>query len=135
LIDWAGISIQLELAAGRKVGLTFVPHLVPMIRGIHATLYAQVTRAADFQRVFEDRYRNEPFVDVLPAGSEPDTRSVRAANTCRIAMHRPHGGDTLVVLSVIDNLVKGASGQAIQNMNIMFGFEETMGLSHLAIVP
>jgi N-acetyl-gamma-glutamyl-phosphate reductase len=132
---WPEILQGLELAAGRKVGLTFVPHLVPMIRGIHATLYAQVTRATEFQRIFEDRYRNEPFVDVLPAGSEPDTRSVRAANTCRIAIHRPHGGDTLVVLSVIDNLVKGASGQAIQNMNIMFGFEETMGLSHLAIVP
>lgn len=132
---WPEILQGLDLAAGRKVGLTFVPHLVPMVRGIHATLYAQVTRAMEFQRIFEDRYRNEPFVDVLPAGSEPDTRSVRAANTCRIAIHRPHGGDTLVVLSVIDNLVKGASGQAIQNMNIMFGFEETMGLSHLAIVP
>jgi N-acetyl-gamma-glutamyl-phosphate reductase len=132
-----GPEIQqgLDLAAGRKVGLTFVPHLVPMIRGIHATLYAHATRTAEFQRIFEDRYRNEPFVDVLPAGSEPDTRSVRAANTCRIAIHRPHGGDTLVVLSVIDNLVKGASGQAVQNMNIMFGLEETMGLSHLAVVP
>jgi N-acetyl-gamma-glutamyl-phosphate reductase len=132
---WPEIQQGLDLAAGRKVGVTFVPHLVPMIRGIHATLYAQVTQTAEFQRIFEDRYRSEPFVDVLPAGSEPDTRSVRAANTCRIAIHRPHGGDTLVVLSVIDNLVKGASGQAVQNMNIMFGLEETMGLSHLAIVP
>jgi len=132
---WPEILQGLERAAGRKVGLTFVPHLVPMIRGIHATLYAQVTKAADFQRTYEERYAKEPFVDVLPSGSEPDTRSVRAANTCRIAIHRPQGGDTLVVLSVIDNLVKGASGQAVQNMNIMFGLEETMGLLHPAVVP
>ncbi len=106
-----------------------------MIRGIHATLYARITKDIDFQRLFEERYRGEPFVDVLPPGSEPDTRSVRAANACRIAVHRPHGGDMLVVISVIDNLVKGASGQAVQNMNIMFGLEETLGLSQLAIVP
>ena len=132
---WPEILQGLDTAAGTNVGLTFVPHLVPMIRGIYATLYARVTQALDFQRIYEDRYRDEPFVDVLPSGSEPDTRSVRAANTCRIAIHRPHGGDTLVVLSVIDNLVKGASGQAVQNMNIMFGLEETMGLSALAVVP
>ncbi len=132
---WPEILQGLDMAAGRKVGLTFVPHLVPMIRGIHATLYAQITKVVDFQRIYEDRYRNEPFVDVLPSGSEPDTRSVRAANVCRIAVHRPHGGDTLVVLSVIDNLVKGASGQAVQNMNIMFGLRETMGLSHPAVLP
>jgi len=132
---WPEILQGLDTAAGASVGLTFVPHLVPMIRGICATLYARVTQAVDFQRIYEDRYHGEPFVDVLPSGSEPDTRSVRAANTCRIAIHRPHGGDTLVVLSVIDNLVKGASGQAVQNMNIMFGLEETMGLSALAVVP
>jgi len=126
---------ELEAAAGRSIGLTFVPHLTPMIRGIYATLYARITKDIDFQRLFEERYRGEPFVDVLPAGSEPDTRSVRAANVCRIAVHRPHGGDMLVVISVIDNLVKGASGQAVQNMNIMYGFEENSGLSHLAIVP
>jgi len=132
---WPEIRQGLDAAAGRSVGLTFVPHLAPMIRGIHATLYARITANIEFQKLYEDRYRNEPFVDVLPGGSEPDTRSVRATNTCRIAIHRPNGGDMLVVLSVIDNLVKGASGQAVQNMNIMFGFEETMGLSHLAIVP
>jgi N-acetyl-gamma-glutamyl-phosphate reductase len=126
---------ELEAAAGRSIGLTFVPHLTPIIRGIYATLYARITKDIDFQRLFEERYRGEPFVDVLPAGSEPDTRSVRAANVCRIAVHRPHGGDMLVVISVIDNLVKGASGQAVQNMNIMYGFEESSGLSHLAIVP
>jgi N-acetyl-gamma-glutamyl-phosphate reductase len=129
------IRQELEAAAGRSIGLTFVPHLTPMIRGIHATLYARITRDIDFQGLFEERYRGEPFVDVLPSGSEPDTRSVRAANVCRIAVHRPHGGDMLVVISVIDNLVKGASGQAVQNMNIMYGFEEGLGLSHLAIVP
>lgn len=132
---WPEIVQGLAAVAGKNVGLTFVPHLVPMIRGIHATLYARITKTADFQKIFEDRYQGEPFVDVLPTGSEPDTRSVRAANSCRIAVHRPQGGDILVVLSVIDNLVKGASGQAVQNMNIMFGLEETMGLSHVAVVP
>ena len=132
---WPEIRQGLDAAAGRNVGLTFVPHLVPMIRGIHATLYARVTKSVDFQRIYENRYGNEPFVDVLPGGSEPDTRSVRAANTCRIAIHRPLNGDTLVVISVIDNLVKGASGQAVQNMIIMFGLDETLGLSQLAVVP
>jgi N-acetyl-gamma-glutamyl-phosphate reductase len=132
---WPEIRQELDAAAGQKIGLTFVPHLTPMIRGIHATLYARIAKDADFQRLFEERYRCEPFVDVLPSGSEPDTRSVRAANTCRIAVHRPHNGDMLVVISIIDNLVKGASGQAVQNMNVMFGLEENMGLSQLAVVP
>ncbi|MBK5913058.1 N-acetyl-gamma-glutamyl-phosphate reductase [Rhodocyclus purpureus] len=121
--------------AQQPVGLTFVPHLTPLIRGIHATLYARVDQEADFQALFEARYAGEPFVDVLPAGSHPETRSVRAANVCRIAVHRPQGGDTLVVLSVIDNLVKGAAGQAVQNMNIMFGFPETEGLCQLPVLP
>jgi N-acetyl-gamma-glutamyl-phosphate reductase len=125
----------LEFSAGHEVGLTFVPHLTPMIRGIHATLYAQISRDEDFQAMFERRYAAEPFVDVLPAGSHPETRSVRAANTCRIAVHRPQGGDTLVVLSVIDNLVKGAAGQAMQNMNLMFGFDECAGLSQIPVLP
>lgn len=120
---------------GDPVGLTFVPHLLPLIRGIHATLYARITKEADFQNVFETRYLAEPFVDVLPPGSHPETRSVRSANTCRIAVHRPQGGDILVVLSVIDNLVKGAAGQAVQNMNIMFGCEETTGLWQLPLLP
>jgi len=132
---WPEIRQGLRQTTGKEIGLVFVPHLTPMIRGIHATLYARITRDMDFQQLFEKRYRDEPFVDVLPAGSEPDTRSVRAANMCRIAVHRPQGGDTLVVLSVIDNLVKGASGQAVQNMNIMFGFPEALGLEQLPIVP
>jgi N-acetyl-gamma-glutamyl-phosphate reductase len=125
----------LSAVAGGDVGLTFVPHLTPMIRGIHATLYGRITREADFQSLFEQRYANEPFVDVLPPKSHPDTRSVRAANTCRIALHRPQNGDTLVVLSVIDNLVKGAAGQAVQNMNLMFGFDECLGLSQAPVLP
>jgi N-acetyl-gamma-glutamyl-phosphate reductase len=121
--------------AGRKVGLTFVPHLTPAIRGIHATLYARLTREIDAQQLFERRYAGEPFVDVMPPASHPDTRSVRGANTCRLAIHRPGGGDTLVVLSVIDNLVKGASGQAVQSMNLMFGLPETTGLEQIALLP
>jgi N-acetyl-gamma-glutamyl-phosphate reductase len=125
----------LSMAAGKAVGVTFVPHLTPMIRGIHATLYARVLKEADFQALYETRYKSEPFVDVMPFGSHPDTRSVRAANMCRIAVHRPGGGDTLVVLSVIDNLVKGAAGQAVQNMNIMFGFDECAGLMQIPVLP
>jgi N-acetyl-gamma-glutamyl-phosphate reductase len=127
----------LQRATDSAVGLTFVPHLTPMIRGIHATLYAEMTAKApdDLQQLYESRYANEPFVDVLPAGSHPETRSVRGANTCRLSIHRPQGGNTLVVLSVIDNLVKGAAGQAVQNMNIMFGLSETSGLNNIALLP
>lgn len=125
----------LSRAAGKKVGLTFVPHLTPAIRGIHATLYARLTKEVDVQALYERRYAAEPFVDVLPPGSHPDTRSVRGANVCRIAVHRPGGRDTVVVLSVIDNLVKGAAGQAVQNMNLMFGLSEATGIEHVALLP
>ncbi len=126
----------LSEAAGSAVELTFVPHLTPMIRGIHATLYGTlVGDAGDLQAVFETRYAHEPFVDVLPAGAHPDTRSVRGANVCRLAVHRPAGGNTVVVLAVIDNLVKGAAGQAVQNMNLMFGLPETAGLQSIALLP
>jgi len=125
----------LAIAAGREVGLTFVPHLTPLIRGIHATLYARIAREEDFQALFEQRYAKEPFVDVLPPKSHPDTRSVRASNTCRIAIHRPQGGDMLVILSVIDNLVKGAAGQAVQNMNLMHGLDECTGLMQVPVLP
>ena len=121
--------------AAKSVGLTFVPHLTPMIRGIHATLYARLTTDADLQALFEERYANEPFVDVLPPGSHPETRSVRGSNLCRIAVHRPQGSDTVVVLSVTDNLVKGAAGQAVQNMNLMFGLPETLAINHVALLP
>ncbi|MDP1681320.1 MAG: N-acetyl-gamma-glutamyl-phosphate reductase [Burkholderiales bacterium] len=125
----------LSRAAGSEVGLTFVPHLTPMIRGIEATLYARLTADVDLQALFEQRYRDEAFVDVMAPGSLPETRSVRASNMCRIAVHRPQGGDTVVVLSVIDNLVKGASGQAVQNMNILFGLPETLGLDQIPVLP
>ncbi|MBL4827995.1 MAG: N-acetyl-gamma-glutamyl-phosphate reductase [Spongiibacteraceae bacterium] len=119
--------------------LTFVPHLVPMVRGMHSTLYAQLHDSAvtleEVQGLFEERYADEPFVDVLPAGSHPQTRSVRGANICRLSIHQPQGKNTLVVLSVIDNLVKGASGQAIQNMNIMMGLDECAGLDTIALMP
>lgn len=118
--------------------LTFVPHLLPIIRGIHATLYAtllDVNKEVDLQSLYEQRYANEPFVDVLPAGDMPQTRTVKGSNVCRISVFRPQARDTVVVLSVIDNLTKGASGQAIQNMNIMFGFEETAGLDVVALLP
>lgn len=125
----------LSRVAGCDVGLTFVPHLTPLIRGIHATLYAQLNAECDLQALYENRYVRERFVDVLPAGSHPETRSVRASNTCRIAVHRPQGGNTVVVLSVIDNLVKGAAGQAVQNMNLMFGLNESCGLELVPVLP
>jgi len=126
----------LSQAAGQAVGLTFVPHLTPMIRGIHATLYARLNDTAkNLQELYSTRYADEPFVDILPPGSHPETRSVKGANHCRIALHRPGDGDTVVVLSVIDNLVKGASGQAVQNMNIMFGLDERAGLNVIGLMP
>ena len=126
----------LAKATKSPVNLVFTPHLVPMIRGICATLYARLTDPrADLQAIFEKRYANEPFVDVMPPGSAPDTRSVRAGNVCRIAVHRPQGGDMAMVLAVEDNLVKGAAGQAVQNMNLMFDLPETTGLTAPAVLP
>lgn len=126
--------------AQQKIGLTFVPHLAPMIRGIHATLYARLTQEnIDLQSLYEQRYADEPFVDVLPAGTTPETRMVRGANDCRIAVYRPANGpsegNTAVVLSVIDNLVKGASGQAVQCMNLVYGLDESLGLAAAGLVP
>ena len=129
---------DVQPAGVAPAALTFVPHLLPMIRGIHSTLYAtllDVNQVPDLQSLYEQRYADEPFVDVLPAGEHPQTRSVKGSNVCRISVFRPQARDTVVVLSVIDNLTKGASGQAIQNMNIMFGFEETAGLDVVALLP
>jgi N-acetyl-gamma-glutamyl-phosphate reductase len=121
--------------AGEATGLVFTPHLTPMIRGIHATLYANLNTDAvpDLQELYEDFYSDEPFVDILPAGSHPETRSVRGSNFCRIAAHRH--GNKVIVLSTIDNLVKGASGQAVQNFNLMFGIDETTGLNVVPLMP
>jgi N-acetyl-gamma-glutamyl-phosphate reductase len=128
----------LESIARRPIGLTFVPHLLPIIRGIHSTLYARILPTAldtDFQALYERHYADELFVDVMPPGSTPETRSVRASNYLRIAVHRPGDGDTLIVLVVEDNLVKGASGQAVQAMNVMFGLAEDTGLRQIAVSP
>ncbi|WP_294946192.1 N-acetyl-gamma-glutamyl-phosphate reductase [Sulfurivirga sp.] len=132
------IEQQLNHMAEGHVNLTFVPHLVPMIRGIEATLYGRLTRNVsieDLQALFEETYAEEPFVDVMPRGSLPDTRMVKGSNMCRMAVYRPQGRDIVVVTSVIDNLVKGAAGQAVQNMNLMFGLDETCGLTAPALLP
>ncbi len=122
--------------AGAAVNVTFVPHLLPLIRGIHSTLFATLNdTAADLQALFEARYTREPFVDVLPAGVYPQTRTVKGANRCQIGVSVPQGRDTVVVMAVIDNLVKGASGQAVQNMNIMLGLPETAGLEQIGLLP
>ncbi len=116
--------------------ITFVPHLLPTIRGIHSTIYATLNESgSDLQALFEKRYENEPFVDVLPSGMNPQTRTVKTTNMCRISVAQPQGRDTVVVMSVIDNLTKGASGQGVQNMNIMLGLEEKTGLSNPAALP
>lgn len=130
------IEQGLEGIAGKPVNLTFVPHLLPINRGIHSTLYATlIDTAVDLQALYERRFAAEPFVDVMPAGSLPTTRSVRGSNMCRISVYRPQGRNKVVVLVAEDNLVKGASGQGIQNMNIMFGLDETLGLDSPALVP
>jgi N-acetyl-gamma-glutamyl-phosphate reductase len=130
------IRQTLGIAAGHEIGLTFVPHLLPMIRGIEASLYAVLkTGDVDLHGLYRTRYESEPFVDVLPVGTMPETRTVRGVNMCRLSVFQPQGGDTVVVSSVIDNLVKGAAGQAVQNMNIMFGLDEEAGLSNVALLP
>lgn len=130
------ISQELSGVSIAPVSLTFTPHLVPMVRGIHATLYAPlIDTEVDLQALFEAYYQDEPFVDVLPAGEHPDTGDIRGTNRCQIAVHRPQNGRIVTVLSVIDNLVKGASGQAVHNMNIMFGLDEKMGLNQVGLYP
>ncbi|MGQ9425378.1 N-acetyl-gamma-glutamyl-phosphate reductase [Gilvimarinus sp. F26214L] len=122
--------------AGVKPSVTFIPHLAPMTRGIHATLYAPLLDSdCDLQSLFEERYRGEPFVDVMPAGSTPPTGSVKSSNMCRLSVFKPAKKDTVVVLGVIDNLTKGSSGQAIQCFNLMFGLEERTGIDQLAVMP
>jgi len=131
------IAQTLTAVAERPVELTFVPHLLPMVRGIEVSLYIPLTDepTVDMQQLYEAYYDAEPFVDVMPPGSYPETRSVRGNNLCRMAIFRPQGAPTLVVSSVIDNLVKGAAGQAVQNMNLMLGFPERQGLELVALSP
>ncbi len=139
-----GLDLFNKSVNSGDVDLTFVPHLVPMIRGIQATLYGKLEygkvsssqiKLAELQTLFEQRYADEPFVDVLPAGSHPETRTVKGSNMCRIAIHQPQDSDTIVVLSVIDNLVKGAAGQAVQNMNLAFNLDEKAGLNSVPLMP
>lgn len=130
------INQTLSAAAGENVSITFVPHLVPMIRGIHSTVYALPREpVADVQSMYEQRYAGESFVDVMPPGSHPDTRSVRTSNTCRIAVHHAGSRGRIIILAAIDNLVKGAAGQAVQNMNLMFNFDEDCGLASPPTLP
>ncbi len=130
------IKQGLQKISGESIDLTFVPHLTPMIRGIHATLYAQTKLSLqELQSIYELRFANEAFVEVLTAGSHPDTRNIRGSNMCHIALHQPQGEKITVILSVIDNLVKGAAGQAVQNMNLMFGLQEEEGLKTIALYP
>ena len=130
---------QLNQFADAPVNLIFTPHLIPMIRGMHSTLYVRLNDAgqalgnAQIQALFEQTYAQEAFVDVMPWGSHPETRSVRGSNMLRMALQRH--GNLLIVLVVQDNLVKGASGQAVQNMNAMFGLSETTGLQTVALMP
>jgi N-acetyl-gamma-glutamyl-phosphate reductase len=132
---WPETEAQLNLLAKTKVDLQFSPHLVPMIRGMHSTLYATLTRDIDVQACFEAAYRDEPFVDVMPFGSHPETRSSRGSNMLRIGVHQPRGGKRVVILVSQDNLVKGAAGQAVQCMNLMFGLPETAGLTTVPLMP
>ncbi|HCQ9877874.1 TPA: N-acetyl-gamma-glutamyl-phosphate reductase [Acinetobacter baumannii] len=128
-----------NIAAKKDVfeGLLFVPHLVPMIRGMLSTIYVDLTEAGkqtDLQALYENFYANEKFVDVMPTNSSPETRSVRGANELRIALYKPQP-NKLIILAAQDNLVKGASGQAVQNMNLMFGFNEDEGLQGIGLLP
>ncbi len=127
---------DIQPAHASPAQLTFVPHLLPTVRGIHSTLYATLLdTSVDLQALYEARFAQEPFVDVLPAGSYPQTRSVRGTNVCQLAIAQPQGRNKVVVMAAEDNLTKGASGQAIQNMNIMFNLPETLGLAQPALLP
>lgn len=132
------IHAQLTQLAGNDVQFIFVPHLIPMIRGMLSTIYVKLSekgKSTDLQALFETRYKNERFVDVLPAGTLPETRSVRGSNQIRIALHKQANAEYLTLVVVQDNLVKGAAGQAVQNMNIMFGLAENTGLEIVPLLP
>jgi N-acetyl-gamma-glutamyl-phosphate reductase len=132
------IHAQIAQLAGKNVDFIFVPHLIPMIRGMLSTIYVKLSTKAqglDLQDLFEKRYADERFVDVLPAGILPETRSVRGSNQLRIALHKQADTGYLTIVVVQDNLVKGAAGQAVQNMNIMFAFDENAGLEVVPLLP
>ena len=132
------IEQELSLLAGEQLTITFTPHLVPMDRGILSTVYAmplKTTTTTELSALYSDFYDGEPFVRVLPQGSLPSTAFVRGSNFCDIAPVVDVRSGRIIVVSAIDNLMKGASGQAVQNMNIVFGFPESMGLEGLAVFP
>ncbi len=132
------IEQELSVAAGQSVTISFTPHLLPISRGILSTIYASLTekgRDADFQALYENAYAEEPFVRVLPAGGLPATQHVRGSNCCDIALQQDKRTGRMIFLSAIDNIVKGASGQAVQNMNLMKGFAEDTGLRGAAFFP
>ena len=125
------IEEQLSKLAKRKIIITFVPHLVPINRGILCTCYAalkQKTDTKDLLKLYQDFYKEEPFVEILPQGRFPQTKEVLDSNRCRIGITVNERSGRAIIISAIDNLAKGAATQAVQNMNIMCGFEETMGL-------
>ena len=133
---WPEIKQELEGITASEVNLTFTPHLTPMVRGIFATLYvADVDRSVDLSSLYQQRFAKEYFVKVLNEGALPETKHVRGTNYCALSVQRPNDGDMVVILSVIDNLVKGAAGQAVQNMNLMYGMDETLGLTQLGLFP
>lgn len=132
------IEQELTLAAGRPVTVSFTPHLLPISRGILSTIYGTLTAAgkeADLQGLYEQTYGDEPFVRVLPAGTVPATQYVRGSNCCDIGLQKDLRTGRLIVMSAIDNIVKGAAGQAVQNMNLMHGFAETTGLMGAPFFP
>ena len=122
--------------AGQAVSVTFVPHLLPISRGIHSTIYTRLNDLnVDVQSIFEEHYKEEAFVHVLPSGSHPETRSVRGSNFCHVSVHQPGNDGRVVVFVTEDNLTKGASGQAIQCMNLMFNLPEESGLAFPGLLP
>jgi N-acetyl-gamma-glutamyl-phosphate reductase len=128
----------LEAVAGEKVGITFVPHLVPLTRGIIVTSYAQLrepTSAAKIQQVYEETFAGEPFVRVLPPGLTPGPKAVSGSNLCDVSVVVDEENERLVMVGSIDNLMKGQAGVALQNINLMFGFPETTGLDRSPIYP
>ena len=130
------IKQELESISGGTIGLTFTPHLVPMSRGIEATIYTDLIGSdADILSCYENAYENEEFVKILPEGVYPETRSVKSSNYCQISIQYVEHSNKLVIMSVIDNLGKGAAGQAIQNMNLMFGLDEKEGLLEIGLLP
>lgn len=129
------IEQGLSLAAGADIQVTFTPHLMPMNRGILSTIYARGTDVAAMKNALESAYKDEPFAHVMPDKFRVFTHSVRGSNHCHMNVFESRTKGEVIIVSAIDNLMKGASGQAVQNMNVMFGFDETLGLEQTALFP